>query len=114
MNRGQDDANQTRNFRHKNHDRRKSMSSAKEDCTNLVCLPRYREEIDDGELTLRRVNFRWVTHTFTISRKLEKVKISRKLFRQLNKHQVNDLARVIAGDETWVDFENPRSAICRC
>jgi hypothetical protein len=39
------------------------------------------------------------------------VKISRKLFGQLNKLQINDRAHVIMGDETWVYFENLRSAM---
>jgi hypothetical protein len=34
-----------------------------------------------------------------------------KLFGRLNKHQVNDLARVITGDETCAYFESPRSAM---
>jgi hypothetical protein len=37
--------------------------------------------------------------------------ISRKLFGQLNKLQVNDFAPVIMRDETWVCFENPRSVM---
>jgi hypothetical protein len=47
------------------------------------------------DLTLRRINFKWVPHIITASQKLERVEISRKLFGQLNKLQVNDLARVI-------------------
>jgi hypothetical protein len=63
------------------------------------------------ELNLPRVNFKRVPHTLTASQKLERVKILRKLFRQLKKLQVNDLARVITGDESEVYFENPRSVM---
>jgi hypothetical protein len=63
------------------------------------------------ELNLRRVNFEWVPHTLTSSQNLERVKISRKPFEQLNKLQVNARARVIAANETWIDFEDPRSAM---
>jgi hypothetical protein len=63
------------------------------------------------ELKLRRVSFKWVSHTLTACQKLERVKISRKLFEQLNKFQVNDLARVITGHETCLYFENLRSAM---
>jgi hypothetical protein len=58
------------------------------------------------ELNLRRVNFKWVPHTLTVSQKLERATISPKLLEELNRLQVNDLARAIRGDETWVDFEN--------
>jgi hypothetical protein len=63
------------------------------------------------ELNSRRVNFKWVPHTLTASQKLERVKISGRLVGQLNKLHLNDLDRVIAGDETWVKFENSRSAM---
>jgi hypothetical protein len=63
------------------------------------------------ELNLRRVNFKRAPHTLTASQKMEGVIISRKLFGQLNKLQVTDLARVITGDETWLYFENPRFAM---
>jgi hypothetical protein len=49
------------------------------------------------EFDLLQVNFKRAPHTFTVSQKLERVKISRKLFRQLNKFQVNNLARVTTG-----------------
>jgi radical SAM superfamily enzyme with C-terminal helix-hairpin-helix motif len=63
------------------------------------------------ELNLRRLNLKRVLHTLTTRQKLEKVKISQKLFGQLNKLSVNDLARVIMGNEIWVDCENTRSPI---
>jgi hypothetical protein len=50
-------------------------------------------------------------HTLTASQKLERVKISRKLVGQLNKHRVNDLTHVIMRDKTWVYFENLRPEI---
>jgi hypothetical protein len=56
-------------------------------------------------------NFKSVPHILTASQKLEGAKISRKLFGQFNKLQVNSLARVITGDETSVYFENQRSVI---
>jgi hypothetical protein len=37
--------------------------------------------------------------------------MSQKLFGQVNRLQVNNLPRGITGDETWVSFENPRSAM---
>jgi hypothetical protein len=62
-------------------------------------------------MNLRRVNFKWVPHTPTTSRKPERVKISQTLFGQLIKLQVNALARDITEDETWVYIEDPRSAM---
>jgi hypothetical protein len=47
------------------------------------------------ELSLWRVNSKWVPHTLTTSPKMERVKISLKLFRQRNKLHVNDVACVI-------------------
>jgi hypothetical protein len=41
------------------------------------------------KLNLRRVNIKWVTHTLTASQKLEKGKISRKRFGQLNRLRAN-------------------------
>jgi hypothetical protein len=49
------------------------------------------------ELNLQRVSSKCVPHTITASQKLERIKISRKLFGQLNKLQVNDLARAMTG-----------------
>jgi transposase len=63
------------------------------------------------ELDLRRVNFRWVPHILNASQKLERIKISRKLFKQLNRFRASDFARVLTGDETWIYLDNPRSAI---
>jgi radical SAM superfamily enzyme with C-terminal helix-hairpin-helix motif len=63
------------------------------------------------ELKLRRINVKWVSHILAASHKLERVKISRKLFGQFNKLQINDLARIITEDETWTYFGNPRSAM---
>jgi hypothetical protein len=63
------------------------------------------------ELNLQWVNINWIPYTFTTNPKLEGIKTSRKLFGQLNKPQVNDLARAVMGDETWVYFENLRSTI---
>jgi hypothetical protein len=50
-----------------------------------------------GDLDLRWVNLKWILQTLTTSQKLERVKISRKLFKQLNKLQINDLTRLIKG-----------------
>jgi hypothetical protein len=47
-----------------------------------------------AELNLQQGNFKCVPHTITTSQKLERVRISRKLFTPL-KLQVNDLAYVI-------------------
>jgi hypothetical protein len=63
------------------------------------------------ELGLRRANFKWVSHILTANQKLERVKISKKLFEQLNKLLIDDLASDLTGDETWVYFENLRSAM---
>jgi hypothetical protein len=63
------------------------------------------------ELNLWRINFKSVPHALAGGQKLERIKISRKLFGQFNKLQVNDLAPVITGDERWVYFENSRPAI---
>jgi hypothetical protein len=64
------------------------------------------------ELNMRQVNFKWVPHALIAGQKLERAMISQKLFGRINKLQVNGLARTITEDETWVYFENPRSAIC--
>jgi hypothetical protein len=69
------------------------------------------KKLSTAELSLRRVNSKWVPRTLTASQKLESVKISWKLFGRFNKLQVNDLGHVITGNETWVYFENPRSAM---
>jgi hypothetical protein len=59
-------------------------------------------------------NFKWVAHTLTASQKLKRVKTSQNLSGQFNKLYVNELARVIRGDEIWVCFENPGSAMWVC
>jgi hypothetical protein len=77
-------------------------------------LPLHRDivrRLITEELNWRPVNFRWIPHILTTSQKSERVKISRKLFGQLNKSQVNGLVHVIAGDETWAYLVNPKSAI---
>jgi hypothetical protein len=51
-----------------------------------------------------------VPNSFTACQKLERIEISRKHFAQLNQLQVNDLDCVIMVYETWIYFENPRSA----
>jgi hypothetical protein len=77
----------------------------------LVSSPRYREEIDYEGIESAVGKFQMGSSHPHSQSKLEEIKISRKLFGQLNKLQGNNLAGVIAGDETSVYFENSRSAM---
>jgi hypothetical protein len=70
---------------------------SKEDCTNLVSSPGYREEINCGGIELAVGKLQMGSSHPHHQSKLEKTKILRNLFGQYNKLQVNYNARANTG-----------------
>jgi hypothetical protein len=63
------------------------------------------------ELSLRKVNFKWIPHHLNERQKQERVHPSTYLLEFLETRAPRELANVSTGDETWVRYDNPRFSI---
>ena len=63
------------------------------------------------DLKMRKISARWIPHLVTKEQKLARVRIAKQLLKQLPKHNNRSFANIIAGDETWFNFYEPRRKI---
>jgi hypothetical protein len=63
------------------------------------------------DLSLRKVNFEWIPHRLSDDQKQERVRLSTKLLPFLKARGPRKMTNVFTGDETWIRYDNLRSAM---
>jgi plasmid maintenance system antidote protein VapI len=69
------------------------------------------KHIVHDDLTMRRVNIKWVLYTLNSSQKTVAVQVSRELLDFLESRTNQSFSNVYTGDETWVYLDNPRTSM---
>jgi histone-lysine N-methyltransferase SETMAR len=63
------------------------------------------------DLSLRKVNFKWIPHRLSDDQKQERVRLSTELLLFLEARGRRKMTNVFTGDETCIRYDNPRSAM---
>jgi hypothetical protein len=77
----------------------------------LSIHPTTVERILLEELSLRKVNFKWIPHHLNERQKQERARLSIELLEFLEARAPREFVKVYTGDETWVCYDNPRSSM---
>jgi hypothetical protein len=64
------------------------------------------------DLSIRKVNFKWIPHLFDDDEKLKRVRLSTELPEFLESKSEYSLANIYTGNEMWIHCNNPRSSMC--
>ena len=63
------------------------------------------------DLKIERISARWIPHLVTKEQKLARVRIAKQLLKQFPKFNNRSFTNIISGDETWIQFYEPKRKI---
>jgi histone-lysine N-methyltransferase SETMAR len=79
--------------------------------TILSISPTTVKKILLEDLSLRKINFKWIPHRLSDDQQQERVRLSTELLQFLEARGPRKMTNVFTRDETWIRYDNPHSAM---